>query len=349
MNKNLKRSNRKLEHLKHAFDINSKQNSISTGLDDIVLMHQALPKYNIQDIDTSIEFLGKKINSPIYINAMTGGHSKTKEINEYLGKLAAKLNIPIAVGSQKSGIEDNDLVDTYKIVRDVNPDGIVIGNLSANASVSEAKEAVEMINANALQLHLNVAQEIVMKEGDTNFSGIRNNIVQIANSINVPVIVKEVGCGMSKNTISQLINMGINYIDISGAGGTNFIEIEYLRNNSYYDDSLMNWGIPTAYSMIEAKLANCNNFLVSGGIKNALDIAKCLSMGANLVGLSGEILKNYNNSIDLLEWIRDIEKNLAKIMLLTNSKDLISFKNCDKVIKGQLLEWKIIRSNENVF
>ncbi|QSX07095.1 type 2 isopentenyl-diphosphate Delta-isomerase [Sedimentibacter sp. zth1] len=341
MDNNLIRSKRKLDHIKYA--LKESNNNTKTGLDDIVLIHKALPKYNLQDIEINTTFLGKKISAPIFINAMTGGHKDVLKINEILGRVSRDADIPIAVGSQKAGVEDKNLFETYSIVRKINPEGVVIGNLSANCSLEDAKIAVEMIEADALQLHLNVAQEISMKEGDTTFENIRENIINLKEGINVPVIVKEVGCGMSLETIKELMSMDIKYIDISGAGGTNFIDIEYSRHSKVIDNSLINWGIPTAYSMVEANIAGLNGFIVSGGIKNSFDIAKCLSMGAKMVGISGEILKQYFKNVNINDWIEELKSNLKKIMLLTNSSCISELTICDKVIKGELLEWQNIR------
>lgn len=344
-NKNSIRSNRKLDHIKYA--LRDKKSKVKTGLDDIVLIHKALPKYDLQDIKINTVFLDKCVSAPIYINAMTGGHYDVTNINKALGTAASIADIPIAVGSQMAAIIDKELIETYSVVRKSNPRGIVLGNISANATPEQAQRAVEMIEADAIQLHLNVAQEIIMHEGDTKFKYTIENIANIKEKLSVPVIVKEVGCGMSKDVITELMKIGVEYIDISGAGGTNFIDIEFSRNNRLMDTSLSDWGIPTAYSMIEARLAGLNGFLVSGGIKNSMDIAKCLSMGASLVGISGEILRKYYNDIDICEWLLDIKSNLKKIMLLTNSCNINSLKCCDKVIKGELLEWEELRKKGN--
>jgi len=310
-------SNRKDEHVKFALKQNNKENDF----DSIKLEHFSLPDYNYNDINLETNYINFKSSYPIYINAMTGGSKNTALINEKLASYAKHFNIPIIVGSQSAALKDEKLAYTYEIVRKINKDGFVVANVSANATLNEAKRAVEMIDANALSIHLNVIQELVMVEGDRKFTHWKDNIRNIVENINVPVIVKEVGFGMSKKTIKTLIGLGVKYIDVSGRGGTNFAEIERKRNNDS-DTTFDELGISTVESLKNAQGLDATIF-ASGGIRNALDIYKALELGASAVGLSGFFLKLTNLSDE--DAIKEIEKlliNLQKLFVIFNKKSL---------------------------
>lgn len=214
-------SKRKDEHIKFA----NEEEVGTNDFDKIILEHNSLPNLNYQEINLESDFLGFKSNYPFYINAMTGGSQKALEINKKLALIAKHFNIPIVLGSQSAAFKDPKLIETYKIVRDNYETGIIVANVSANATLEQAIKAVEMVNANALSIHINVVQELVMDEGDRDFSKWQSNIKTIVDNLTVPVIVKEVGFGMSKEVIERLKSLGVKYIDVSGKGGTNFARI----------------------------------------------------------------------------------------------------------------------------
>lgn len=308
-------SKRKDEHIKFAL----KQENKTNDFDSIKLEHFSLPEIDFNEVNLETNYLSFKSSYPIYINAMTGGSDKAYEINKKLAYYAKYFNIPLVLGSQSAALKDPNLIDSYKIVREINKDGFIVSNVSANATLEEAKRAVEMIGANALSIHINVIQELVMNEGDRTFKHWQNNIKTIVENLNVPVIVKEVGFGMSRETIATLINLGVKYIDVSGKGGTNFAEIERKRNNN--DDlTFENLGISTVDSLINAKAFNAT-FFASGGIRNALDIFKALNLGASAVGLSGFFLKltNLDNS-EAIKIIEQLLLNLQKLFVIFNKK-----------------------------
>lgn len=283
------RSQRKRDHID---EFMKKDWGGDTGFDDIFLPHQALPEIDFEQLDTSVTFLGKKVGFPLMINAMTGGFDGAYKINEQLATLAKKYSIPMAVGSQSIAVKDADYKDSFTIVRKTNPQGIVIGNLNAFVSVDEAKRAVDMLEADALQIHLNPAQEIVMPEGDRDFTGRDAHIEALVKTLNVPVIVKEVGFGISQKAAKQLAGVGVKHIDVAGFGGTNFIQIESGRRDDFHFDELKNWGIPTALALIECRKALSDTFLIaSGGMRHADDLIKALCIGANMIGMSGTVLK----------------------------------------------------------
>lgn len=314
-----------------------------TLLGDVFIEHNSLPDLNLDEIDTSTKFLGKTVDYPIIINAMTGGTDFSWEINKKLAELAKTFNIPMAVGSQTIALcEDEKCEESFKVVREIiGDDGVVVANLNAQACIEDVKFAIDMINADAIQLHLNPAQEAVMVEGDKDFKGVLNNIEYIVKNLDKPVIVKEVGFGISGDVAQKLYDVGVRNIDISGFGGTNFIEIENIRYNDIDFSDLYNWGIPTALSIIQTrKIADDLNLIASGGIRDSIDIMKALVVGGNIVGMSGEILSyllhgGYENARKYLE--ASLYK-LKILMLLSGTKDVEAIRKMDYKIIGTLRE-----------
>ncbi|MBZ2175816.1 type 2 isopentenyl-diphosphate Delta-isomerase [Schnuerera sp. xch1] len=312
----------------------------ATLLEDVYIQHNSLPELNFDEINTKIEFLGKNVKYPIMINAITGGTEFSQEINRNLSKIAANYNVPIAVGSQTIALKDVESYESFKIVRKiVGRDGVVLSNLNASASLEDVRLSMDLLDADAIQLHLNPAQELVMKEGDRHFKGILNNIEKIVKSIEKPVIVKEVGFGISKDVAQRLYDEGVRYIDISGKGGTNFIEIEDKRNKEMDFKDIYSWGIPTALSLIQCRsVAKDLTLIASGGIRQSMDIAKSLIIGADMVGISGEILRiliegGYEKAN---KYIDDLTYKLKAIMLLTGSKNIGELQKVSYRTKGEL-------------
>ena len=330
---------RKKEHIENYLKTSFRGDTL---MGDVILSHNALPNLNFEDIDISSSFLGKKINSPVLINAMTGGSEFSSEINRNLAELALEFNIPIAVGSQTIALEDENCCESFKVVREiVGPDGIVISNLSGTATPDDVKRAMEIIDADALQIHLNIAQEIVMEEGDRDFRGILDNIEKIAKTIEKPLIVKEVGFGISNEVGNKLYNVGVRCIDVSGYGGTNFIEIENLRNQEMDFSELYSWGIPTAAALIQCRrLPEDMKLISSGGIRTSMDIVKSIVLGANIAAISGELLAylvhgGYENA---KEYLDSLFYKLKIIMMLLGKANIEDLKTTDYKIIGKLKE-----------
>lgn len=332
-----KRRDRKKEHIDFFMESQYKSDNL---FDDIFIEHNALPELNFDDIDSSSIFLNKKIDYPIMIDAITGGTDYSKNINKNLANIAKKFNIPIAVGSQTIGLYDENSIDSFKIVRDIiGEEGIVLANLSANASIDEAKSAIDMIDADGIQLHLNPAQELVMKEGDREFKGILENIENVVSRCGKPVIVKEVGFGISKDVAKRLYDAGVRYIDVAGAGGTNFIEIENRRNNEMDFSDMYSWGIPTALSLLECMdISDDLTIIVSGGIRNSQEIIKSLCIGAKVVGMSGEILKVFlDKGYDgVYRYLNGITYRMKALMLLLGKKNIEELKTTPYRVNGEL-------------
>ncbi|ERI94771.1 isopentenyl-diphosphate delta-isomerase, type 2 [Clostridiales bacterium oral taxon 876 str. F0540] len=332
------RSSRKKEHVQHFLTGNFEGDNYFRH---IYLEHNSLPELDFEEIDTRCSFLGKNISFPLMINAMTGGFKDGVHINGNLARLAEKLNIPMAVGSQAIAVKDKEYESSFKIVREILKDGLVISNINAFAEIDEVRRAIDMIQADAIQIHLNPAQEIVMPEGDRNFKGVLRNIEKIVAKIDKPVIVKEIGFGISKYTAKRLFDAGVRYIDIGGRGGTNFIKIESERNKEFEFGELFNWGIPTALSLLECRSVSGElNIICSGGMKSADDIIKALCAGADITGISGPILRallegGFDSAYKYLE---NIIYKAKVIMLLLGRKNINDLRSVPYRIKGELKE-----------
>lgn len=337
------RQSRKLDHIVHAINLRNISESESL-FDDVRLLHDCLPELNFDDISLTDKLFGKDINAPIMINALTGGSVDVAVYNEKLAFLAKELQIPIAVGSQYAALENTSVAYTFEIVRNINPDGIVIANLGAHATVNEAQAAVNMISADALQIHINPAQELIMSEGDRNFRGYLENIKCIKEFINVPIIVKETGCGISSDSLEKILALGISNVDVSGLGGTNFLEIENMRKNDVLQKDLIKWGIPTVVSIISAslKLKNKDLLVASGGITTPMHVAKSLALGADIAGMSMYFLDLVTRYPDLTEAIKEFEKftkELKVIMLLTGSESVHNLRSKRVHLSLSLCNW----------
>lgn len=337
MIKDIIRKDRKKEHIDYFLKATYKNDTL---FEDIYIDHNALPELSLGEIDTKIKFLGKIVGYPIMINAITGGTKFSQEINRDLSKIAKEYNIPIAVGSQTIALKDKETYESFKIVRNIiGKDGVVLANLNAHASLEEVRLSMDILDADGIQLHLNPAQELVMKEGDRDFRGILENIGRIIAKIDKPVIVKEVGFGISKEVAQRLYDIGVRHIDISGKGGTNFIEIEDRRNDEIDFKDIYSWGIPTALSLIQCREVGEDIVLISsGGIKNSMDIVKSICLGADMVGISGEILKNIiEGGYDKAnKYMKDLNYKLKLLMLLTGSKNIEDLKKTPYRVKGEL-------------
>lgn len=331
-----------MDHIKFAVSTGQAR---ETMFDDIRLVHQALPSVGVEDITLHIKTGDLKLESPVFINAMTGGGGeKTIELNGLLARAAKETGIAMAVGSQMAALKDRAERASYEIVRKENPTGFIIGNLGSEASVSQAEQAVEMIGANALQIHLNVIQELTMPEGDRDFKGALERIEAIAANLNVPVIVKETGFGISRETAEKLAQTGIAAIDVGGFGGTNFASIENerrARKLSYFGD----WGVPTAVSIIEVREAFRKTVLASGGIQHAQDAIKALVLGADAVGLAGAFLKTAleRGEKGLIADISFMQEDMSMMMTALGAVQPADLTNCSAILTGELSHYLSMR------
>jgi len=290
---------RKADHIK----INLEQDvrsALTSGLEKYRFIHEALPELDLNRIDTSLSLFGKRLTSPTLVSSMTGGTSEAETINLRLAEAAQECKVAMGVGSQRAAIEDPEKEKTFQ-VRRAAPDILLFANLGAvqlnyGYGIDQCRKAVEMIQADALILHLNPLQEAVQDAGDTNFAGLAKKIEEICKKIEVPVIAKEVGWGISERTAKLLADCGVSAIDIAGAGGTSWSQVEMHRAPDEFTRQLaatfVGWGIPTADSILNVKKAVPEMIIfASGGIKDGLDIAKCIALGATLGGIAGKFLK----------------------------------------------------------
>lgn len=274
----------------HVFLAEKFYHSDRNDFDQVRFVHQSLPEIALAEVDLTSQLAGQTIAAPFYINAMTGGSPRTQVLNQQLATIAAELNIPLATGSQSVALKEPELAASFTIVRQTNPTGVILGNLGADATLAQAEQAIEMLQANALQLHLNTPQEIVMPEGEQRFYWL-DNLATLVAKTTVPVIVKEVGFGMSQATLAQLAASGVQYVDLGGRGGTNFVEIENARRPQRELDYLAGWGQSTVESLLESRAYQQQlTIYASGGVRQPLDIIKALALGAQAVGVAGTIL-----------------------------------------------------------
>ena len=290
---------RKADHIKINLE-KDVRSALTTGLENYHFIHEALPELDLERIDTSLGLFGKRLAAPILISSMTGGTSEAETINLRLAEAAQDMSIAMGVGSQRAAIEHPEQAQTFQ-VRRVAPDILLFANLGAvqfnyGYGIDQCKRAVDMIGADALILHLNPLQEAVQDAGDTNFAGLAKKIEEVCRKLEVPVIAKEVGWGMSEQTAKLLADCGVSAIDVAGAGGTSWSQVEMHRAPDEFTRELaatfVGWGIPTSASILNVKKAAPEvTIFASGGIKDGLDIAKCIALGATLGGMAGQFLK----------------------------------------------------------
>jgi isopentenyl-diphosphate delta-isomerase len=306
---------RKSDHIRINLE-NDVRSSLTTGLERYQFIHRALPEIDLGEVDTSLSFFNKELSAPVLISSMTGGTSEAADINRKLAIAAQEARIAMGVGSQRVAIENNNQVKTFSI-RKYAPDILLFANLGAvqlnyGYGPDECKRAVEMIDADALVLHLNALQEALQPEGDTNFRNLYTKIEEICKKLAKPVVVKEVGWGFSSQDAKLLMNAGVSAIDVAGAGGTSWSQVEMYRaeddRQAQIASSFVNWGIPTSNAIRNVRNVSVDMPLIaSGGIRNGVDIAKCIALGANLCGLASPLLKtaqvSAENTFDTIEII----------------------------------------------
>lgn len=313
-----------------------------TLFEDVILEPLSFPELSLEEIDLRMLFLGKTIAAPIFINAMTGGTERTTEINRDLAMIARNLKLPMQVGSQTIALEDPSTEASFRVVREiVGAEGVVIGNLSAAATVEEVDRAMEMIDADAIGIHLNPAQELAQAEGDRDFTGLYANVKRLAEAFPGKIIVKEIGFGMSRRDGAMLRALPVAYIDVSGAGGTNFMEVEDLRTVAQDLTEFYAWGVPTAKAIWNLrKEAPEAALIASGGITNATEVIKSLAMGARLTGMSGEVLRYllHGGPAYTEEFLTTLMAHIRMGMLLLGARTVADLADVPYLLTGRLRE-----------
>lgn len=327
--------NRKDEHIKYALKYKSNHNSF----DDMELIHQSIPKYNIEEIDLSTNFAGYRFEYPFFINAMTGGSKKGEKINEKLSEVAQKCNLLFVTGSYSAALK-NPEDNSFNIVK--KNENLLLGtNIGADKDYKAGLQAVENLNPIFLQIHVNVMQELIMPEGSRNFSKWEDNIKEFVKKIKIPLILKEVGFGMSEETIRKGIELGVKTFDISGRGGTNFAYIENERRNNTLS-YLNEWGQTTVTSLLSVgRYINDVEIIASGGVRNPLDMIKTLILGAKGVGMSGAVLRlAETNTVDeMVEILNNWKKECKIIMCALNAKNINELRKVKYILYGKTKEF----------
>lgn len=332
---------RKLDHIRINLE-EDVRSGLTTGLENYRFVHRALPELNLDEVDLGLTLFGKSLQAPLLISSMTGGTAEAGQINRTLAEAAQATGVAMGVGSQRAAIEDAELAASFQ-VRSYAPDILLFANLGAiqlnyGYDLRQCQQAVDMIEADALFLHLNCLQEAVQPEGETRFAGLLAKIEAICRQLPVPIIAKEVGWGFSKQDAKLLAEAGVAAIDVSGAGGTSWSQVEMYRATQESQKRLaaafIDWGIPTAEAVQNVRSA-APNLLVfaSGGLRSGVDIAKCLALGASLGGMASPFLKAAAQSLETtIETLCEVKREIQVCMFATGAACLDDLRN-DRLVK----------------
>lgn len=342
---------RKLSHIQTTLH-QQVQSHIPTGFDDVRLVHKALPEVDRAQIDLSTEIFGHKLNAPLVIESMTGGTPMAAKINKILGKVAERLGIAMGVGSQRAGIEDESLAYTFRAAREAAPSIPLFANLGCpqiarEDAVDRARKAVEMIDATGLFIHLNALQESVQFEGETNFQNVLQKIKELTSKLSVPVMVKETGAGISKETAQACEKAGVKGINVSGLGGTSWAGVEYYRAKGKrlkvqmeLGTTFWDWGTPTVASIVEVANSTSLKVFASGGVRNGLHIAKAIALGAHYGGLALPMLKSASAGEEAaIVRLQVVIEELRNALFLTGSRNLLELRQAPLIITGTTYQW----------
>jgi len=319
-------SARKTEHFKICINHDVEFKTLGTGFDNIRLKHCSLPEIDFNHVDTGTTFLDKKLSQPFMITAMTGGFEGAEDVNKILAEVCNETKIALGLGSQRQLLENSHYVKSFRVVRDSTRDIPIVGNIGAAQIIKQVdRERVlrlaDLIEADAFAVHLNPLQEVLQPEGDTNYSGILRGLTDLVKMLNIPVIVKETGAGISGKVARSLKDTGVRIIDISGAGGTSWAAVESYRTSD--DDELAkafrDWGNPTVQCLKEVRQVEDISVIASGGIFSGIDVAKALVLGADLVGAARPLLVAYHSKgqAGLKRMIQLWQQQLKTVMFLT--------------------------------
>jgi isopentenyl-diphosphate delta-isomerase len=342
---------RKADHIKISLNQNVQARKVTTGFEDIYFTHKALPEIDKQKIDLSTTVFNHKFAAPLIVGAITGGTPEATKINATIAEAIEELGLGMGVGSQRAAIEDKKLEKTFAIARKKAPTAFLIANIGGvqlvhGYGLKEAEKAIEMIEADALAIHLNPLQEVVQKEGQTNFKGVLEKIGEIAKEVDVPVIVKETGAGVAAEEAKKLEAAGVKGIDVSGAGGTSFAAVEYYRikrrARSFQrrlGDVFWDWGIPTAISVVEVSQTVNIEVVASGGIRDGVEMAKALALGASLTSLSQPALQTAAKGVkEIMEALSLLVGELRNSMFLVGADSIQALQEIPIVVMGKTAE-----------
>lgn len=347
---------RKEEHIKICLDDKAQAKQATTGFEDIHFVHKALPEIDKQNIDLTTHVFGHKFNAPIIVGAITGGTAEAEKINANIAQAVENLGLGMGVGSQRVAIENPNLKETFRVARKKAPNAFLIANIGGVQLVhgygaKEVKNAIEMVEANAVAFHLNALQEAVQPEGQTKFGGILAKISEITGELDIPVVIKETGCGIAAEEAKKLESAGVGAIDVAGSGGTSFAAVEYFRAREDQDSLghvlgkvFWDWGIPTAVSLAETAQTVKIPVIASGGVRNGSDIAKALALGASLASLAQPILKTAVRSATETEKLLSLlMAELKNAMFLLGTEKTEQLTQTPLVVNGKTAQWLTTR------
>ncbi len=324
-----------------------------TLLDEVSLVHDALPDLAIDDLDLSVSLFGKRLRLPLVIAAMTGGTDEARDINRALATIAEEHGVGFGLGSQRAMQRDQAQLGTY-LVRDVAKSTLVLGNIGvvqAGAMSSEEVRALaEDVGADALCVHLNPAMELIQNDGDRDFRGGTETLTRLVRDLSLPIVVKETGCGISPSVGKRLRAIGVNHIDVSGAGGTSWVGVEALRAERKHDHEaesigrqFWEWGVPTAVAVAGNAPLGFSTIIATGGIANGVDAARAIALGAHAVGIARPFLQHIKNGgiEGGRRAIRAFDRELRTSMLLTGSRTLADLARAPRVLGRDLQNWML--------
>jgi isopentenyl-diphosphate delta-isomerase len=328
---------RKADHVKIALEEEVEFASLTTGLERYKLVYEALPEIDLNEVDLSTTLLGKHLQMPLIISPITGGTPDAARINRVLAEAAQQFGLAMGVGSQRVALEEPDVAYSFQVRKEA-PDILLFANLGAiqlnnDHGLEGCRKAVEMIDADALMLHLNPLQECVQWHGNTNFRNLASQIATVCDGLEYPVVAKEVGHGISARSAKLLAEAGVVGIDVAGAGGTSWAKVESFRDKSSALSSLGTamgeWGIPTAESLLAVKeSAPMVTTIASGGIRTGTDIAKCLALGADAVGMALPLLRCAASSAEALhEKLALLREELSVVMMCVGCRNVAELRN----------------------
>jgi isopentenyl-diphosphate delta-isomerase len=333
---------RKAEHIRINLEEDVRGKNIVTGFDSYRFVHQALPELNLADVRTELDLFDHRLNAPLLISSMTGGVPQALEINKNLARAAQRLGLAMGLGSQRLALERSQFESFYR-VRDEAPDILLFANLGAvqlnyGYGVEECMRAVEMVGADALFLHLNPLQEAVQPEGNTNFAGLAARIGDVCRALTIPVVVKEVGWGISHDVAIALAGAGVAGIDVAGAGGTSWSEVERHRATSSAQQrvagAFASWGISTADSLRSVRQAVPQlPLFASGGVRNGIDVAKAIALGASIAGLASPLLRAaVESSAAVHDELTAIVAELRISMFCIGAQSLVGLRGTNRLL-----------------
>jgi len=342
---------RKVDHLSICLKHDVECKAASTGLEYVHLVHNALPEMDLNEVDTSTDIFGFKLSFPLLFDSITGGSKESKQINRNIAEVAREKGLGLFLGSIRPALEDPEILDSYAVAREVAPEtfiGLNIGapQLSKGFDVDRLRTFISDLKANALSIHLNPLQESVQVEGEPCFRSVLEKIRFLVKSLGVPVVVKEVGCGISREVAAKLELAGVSAINVAGLGGTNWAIVESLRAKMLGDNSkaelgniFSTWGIPTALSIIECARAVKVPIIASGGIRSGLDMAKAMVLGAKYCSMALPVLRASKSVQHLSSLVDRLQAEFRTAMFLAGCRRVDELKSVRYYMDYQLRSW----------